>query len=89
MKPHLSMALQVIGQSKGTPFAVPISYTFEGGTVAGALDLEVQRADYIRKHQIARGEPVQGLKHLRSVAVNCGMYGASNSSYQLIIRHEC
>lgn len=72
MNKTMNAAWQVIGKSKGSPFAVPISYTFEGSTVAAALDLEVQRADYIRKHQVARGEPIQSLKHLRSVAVNCG-----------------
>lgn len=67
-----SWSVQVIGQSKGRPFVVPISYAFQGSTVAQGLHSEIQRAEYIRKHQIARGQNLKGSKHLTHISINCG-----------------
>ena len=64
--------MKVIGRSKGRSFVVPISYTFEGSKVAQALDIEVQRAEYIKKHQLARGQIGSSPQLLSSVPINCG-----------------
>ena len=65
--------LQVVGRSGGRPFVVPFAYTFSGKQVSVALSLEVQRAEYIRRHQVLRGgNRPEGSEHLRNLGIECG-----------------
>lgn len=62
----------MIGLSNGRSFAVPITYQFSGKAQVVALGVAVQRAEYVRRHQIARGGLSEGSKHLRSIAIDTG-----------------
>ena len=63
----------MIGRSGGRPFAIPFAYTFSGKRVAAAVSLEVQRSEYIQRHQLQRGSlpELRGLDK-SEIAVECG-----------------
>ncbi|GAB4817490.1 hypothetical protein N2152v2_004536 [Parachlorella kessleri] len=56
------------GTSSGSNFALPHRYSVQGKELAARLGVELQRQDYIRKHQEARGtcKPPPGSGQLRS-----------------------
>jgi hypothetical protein len=80
-------ASQVIGKGPSTgSFAVPFSYELCGRTMAAALNLSVQRSEYVRSHQQRRQEQVPNVVAEGAVAVSdevtleCGELRKSGSS---------
>eukprot|EP00232_Nephroselmis_pyriformis_P024506 CAMPEP_0182860236 /NCGR_PEP_ID=MMETSP0034_2-20130328/4798_1 /TAXON_ID=156128 /ORGANISM="Nephroselmis pyriformis, Strain CCMP717" /LENGTH=359 /DNA_ID=CAMNT_0024992003 /DNA_START=1359 /DNA_END=2435 /DNA_ORIENTATION=+ len=47
--------LDVLGRDDGKAFALPFKYHMLGKEAASAVQQEIQRGEYIRRHQLARG----------------------------------